>query len=132
MRFGASAKFTPAQADVDPVSDPADILIDHIARFKGDKRSQPAALHLALLDSAALTLTVDLYYLVEYAPDSDQSNDALKAAATRWIQFATAIVITNGEQTLVTANLPAGGPIYVRRTADTIGAEANLMLHYGL
>lgn len=123
MRFTASGKMIEGGAgEVDPAATPITILDDHVFRFHGDRRETHAALHLLLLGVAGEEVTLDLYYLVEFGSDLDQTNPKLKVAGTRWVQFATGIVVENGLLRTILGNLPAGGPIYARQTADTITA----------
>lgn len=123
MRFGASAQIAQGGAgEVDPSASPATILDAHVLRFAGDKRQRPSALQLLLLGAGIEDVTLDLYYLVEFGSDLDQTNERLKVAGTRWVQFATGIVVQNGVLKVVTGTLPSGGPIYARRTADSITA----------
>lgn len=121
MRFQANAKFTQGEVDVDPVAAPEDILDDHVLRFKDDVHETKSALFLCLLGDGSEDATLDLYLLVEEKPALQQDAAALKVPTTRWIAFATGIVVPNGSLVLVDADLPPGGTVYARRTADSIG-----------
>lgn len=119
MRFHGAGSFLAAAVDVDPVAAPETILTNHFMSPKSHATKIPTALHLALLGTGAETLTLDLYYLVA---DQDDGKKALdyKIAATRWIKFDTGVVVTNAVQSRMVDDLPAGGIIYARRTADTL------------
>jgi len=130
MRFQASGQFLAGQTDVDPAAAPNTILLPHllVPRPRREEINAPSVLKLALLGTGAETLTVSLYGLVEDV-DRPQSRADLKAAGIRWTVFATGVVVTNGAYTNVTSDLPIGGILYARRTADTITALQTRALH---
>lgn len=123
MRFQSNAKFTNAVADVDPVAAPGTTLDDHFMVYKAPVSERlpypPSKLFLFLDAPAAEGLTLDLYFLVE-------TKDLLSGSATRvkaedkWVRFATGVALVGGTLNTVTANLPLVGPVYARRTADTL------------
>lgn len=119
MRFQASGNFLAGQADVDPVAAPATILVGHMMAPKRSVTKEPASLDIILLGTGGETLTLDLYFLVEDKDIPATIGDYV-SSASRWFQFATGQVVTNGTLLKVTAGLPAGGVMYARRTADTI------------
>lgn len=120
MRLQSFGTFEQGVADVDPVAAPLTILTNHFYSFKKTITRVPTKLILALLGSGSETLTVSLYALAEHL-DEEALPSNYVAAATRWYSFATGVVVTNGALQTVTSGLPAGGTIYARRTADTIG-----------
>ncbi|HUX79064.1 MAG TPA: hypothetical protein VMW10_04870 [Alphaproteobacteria bacterium] len=128
MKFDMAGKFEQGVADVDPVSAPATIEQEHIlvpkvapAMERISIPKDPSELWLLLVGTGVETLTLTLYFLLE-----DMGHVASRVeyvdAAHRWYQFATGIVVINGTIQKVSSGLPAGGVIYARRTADTIGA----------
>lgn len=127
MRFHGSGSYEQGVADVDPVAAPATILLDHFIDPKytvGRNQSMPeefSTLYLVLLGTGAETLTLDLYFLIENL-NMDAKPSEYQIAATRWLQFATGVIVTNGTLQTVTSGLPRGGTIYGRRTADAITA----------
>jgi hypothetical protein len=64
-----------------------------------------------------------LYTLIEDFDITQNFNTEIVSAARRWFQFDTALEVTNGTLAIVTADLPAGGIIYARMTAETIAAS---------
>jgi hypothetical protein len=108
-------------ADVDPVAAPATILEGHYFKFQRKVTQSPTKLILQLLGASAETLTVTLYALNENLGEEAGFTDYATTGA-RWYQFAAGVVVTNGALQMVTSGLPAGGTVYARRTADTIGA----------
>lgn len=124
MRFQTAAQITQGVADVDPIANPDQILLDHLMQFKAPTTVNPDKLMLALVGIGAEAVTLTLYFLIE---DSDAlatvSAEYLQNAARRWLQFDTALTVTNGTIQVATTGLPAGGVIYARVTADTIGAS---------
>jgi len=131
MRFQMSAKFEQGVADVDPVTAPQNILVEHFCDPGVKAPDDPEALYLALMGTGAETVTLDLYLLIE-SKNVDAKAADYKEAGTRWFQFATGLVVTNGTLASVTANLPAGGIIYARRTADaiTVGQTRSLLMSW--
>ena len=121
MQFHATAAFEQGVADVDPIAAPATILTDHVLWPKRDAPTDPATLYIVLEGTAAETVTLDLYFLLENGRVDAKISDYINTSA-RWFQFATGQVITNGTLTKITSGLPAGGAIYARRTADAITA----------
>jgi hypothetical protein len=120
MRFQATGTYTQGTADVDPVAAPTTILTEHFFDFKKNVTTTPTKLILDLAGASAETVTVSVYTLLEHLDESAKDTDYKASAATRWVAFATGQVITNGTLTVITSGLPAGGPIYIRRTADAI------------
>lgn len=128
MRFDGAGSFLAGQTDVDPQTNPDTILAGHFLVPKSHAVKNPAALHLVLIGTGSETLTVSLYYLVEDKGLDAKSSDYI-ATGVRWIPFVTGEVITNNVQTIITSDLPAGGIIYARRTADTIaGGQTRKLL----
>jgi hypothetical protein len=121
MRLQSFGTFGQGVADVDPVAAPLTILTNHFYSFKKTITRVPTKLILALLGASAETLTVSLYTLAEHL-DEGTIPSGYVLADTRWYSFATGIIVTNGVLQTVTSGLPAGGTVYVRRTADTIGS----------
>ena len=121
MRLQSFGTFGQGVADVDPVAAPLTILTNHFYSFKNSVTRVPTKLILALLGASTETLTVTLYALAEHL-DAEATPDSYVLADTRWYQFATGVVVTNGALQTVTSGLPAGGTVYARRTADTIGS----------
>jgi len=121
MRFQMSTQFEEGVADVDPVAAPQNILTEHMGTPDKYAPEDPDALFLALLGTAAETVTLDLYLLIESKEPAAQPSEYVEAG-TRWFRFATGIVVTNGTLQKVEADLPAGGIVYARRTADSITA----------
>jgi hypothetical protein len=121
MRFQATGTYIQGTADVDPVAAPATIQTNHFFSFKKNVTESPIKLILALAGAAGETVTVDIYTLLEHLDESALPAD-YAVSATRWFQFATGQVITNGALSVITSALPAGGSIYIRRTADAITA----------
>lgn len=128
MKFELSGKYTQGASDVDPSASPATILQEHILVPKVEPAMErtsiprdPSELWLLLVGSAAETVTLSLYFLLE-----DMGRVASRVeyidANHKWFSFATGIVVTNGVIQKVASGLPAGGVIYGRATADTIGA----------
>ena len=128
MRFQSSGKFTEGVADVDPVSAPATLKPEHILPLaEGSMGDTPDALWLALLGTASETVTLDLYTLID---ETDRADSVARFidANHRWFRFATGVVVTNGTIQKVTADIPAGGVVYARRTADAITASQTRVL----
>lgn len=119
MEFHATGSFEEGVSDVDPVAAPATVLSDHILWPRRGAPRDPATLYLALLGTAAETVTLTLYLLIENGRPDAKRSDYINADA-RWFQFATGQVVTNGTLLKITSGIPAGGVIYARRTADTI------------
>ena len=121
MNFHATAKFEQGVADVDPVAAPATVLSTHMLLPDRSAPSDPDRLYLSLLGTGSETVTVDLYFLYEDGKPDAKKADYITTTA-RWYRFATGVVITNGELLTLSANIPPGGIIYARRTADSITA----------
>lgn len=122
MRFQSSGKFEQGVADVDPTASPGTILPGHILALPEGSFGDPAAaLWLALLGVSTENLTLSLYFLIDETAKVDPASKFI-SASNRWFQFASGVVVTNGTLQTVTANIPAGGIVYARRTADTITA----------
>jgi hypothetical protein len=121
MKMQAYGSYEQGVADVDPVAAPATILSGHYFNFQRKVTKSPTKLILQLLGTGAETLTVTLYALAENLDEEAKFADYATADA-RWYQFAAGVVVTNGALQTVTSGLPAGGTVYARRTADTIGA----------
>lgn len=119
MRFQATGTYIQGTADVDPVAAPETIQTNHFFGFGRHTTTSPTKLILALAGTGSETVTVDVYTLLEHLDESAVPTD-YKAVGTRWYQFATGQVVTNGALTVITSALPAGGSIYIRRTADAI------------
>jgi hypothetical protein len=119
MRFQDTGAYIEGTADVDPVAAPATIQTDHFFSFGKSVTKTPTKLILSLVGAGSETVTVDVYALYEHL-DENATADDYKVAATRWYRFATGQVVTNGTLAVITSGLPAGGHLYIRRTADTI------------
>jgi hypothetical protein len=130
MKFDAAGRYLEGEADVDPVAAPATVKADHILNPKSGVMDDPAALHLVLAGTGSETVTLDLYMLVEDL-GFPSSVSAYINTNTRWVRFAQGIVVTNGIPTILTENIPSGGVIYARRTADTITASQERALLAG-
>lgn len=122
MRFQATGTYIQGTADVDPVAAPTTIQTNHFFDFGRHVTKAPTKLYLTLFGTASETVTVDIYTLLEHLDESATVANYAADAASRWVQFATGQVITNGVVTAITSALPAGGPIYIRRTADAIAS----------
>lgn len=129
MRFEGAGNFLAAESDVDPAAAPQSVLITHALIPKSHSTRNPRVLHLALLGTESETLTVSLYYLIE---DRDVwfTVDDYRISGVRWIPFATGQVVTNGVLYQLTTDIPAGGIIYARRTADTITGGQTRRLYF--
>lgn len=127
MRFQATGKYEQGVSDVDPVTNPDTILSEHLFTLP-DRPDDPTALYLALEGTSTETVTLTLYFLLDKTP-IEGTNAKYINAANRWFQFASGIVVTNGTIQKVTADLPGGGVVYARRTADTITASQIRPLH---
>lgn len=121
MRFQASGKFEEGTTGVDPVTGPENISTDHVFVLP-DKPEKPTALYLALAGASTETVTLTLYFLLDETGVGADSSKYVDADH-RWFQFATGIVVTNGTLQTVTADLPGGGVVYARMTAETITAS---------
>lgn len=122
MRFQSSGQFEQGVSDVNPVATPATILPGHVLPLPEGSFGDPAsALWLALLGVSAESLTLSLYFLIDETEYADPASKFI-SASHRWLEFATGVVVTNGTLQTVSANIPAGGVVYARRTADTITA----------
>jgi len=121
MRFQMSTQFEQGVTDVDPAATPQSILLEHMGTPDKYAPEDPDALFLALLGATTETVTLDLYFLVESKEPAAEPHE-YQEAGSRWFQFATGIVVTNGTLQKVEADLPAGGIVYARRTADSIAA----------
>lgn len=121
MRFQTSGQYLAGAADVDPEAVPGTILGSHV--FPLAEHPNPARLGLLLLGVALETLTLDLYFLVDET-DPVQGPARFVLASNIWVPFATGVVLVANTPEFVGTDLPAGGVIYGRRTADAI-APAN-------
>lgn len=121
MEFHATGSFEQGVSDVDPVAAPATVLSEHILWPRRDAPKDPTTLYLALLGTGSETVTLTLYLLIENGKPDATKADYI-ASGTRWFQFATGQVVTNGTILKITSGIPAGGVIYARRTADAITA----------
>lgn len=128
MRYDSAGRFLQGEADVDPISAPETVKEDHILVPRSWAMKDPSALHLLLAGASTETLTVDLYMLVESLGISETISSYI-TASTRWVRFAQGIVLTNGVPVVITENIPSGGIIYARRTADTITASQERTLY---
>lgn len=123
MKFQTSGKYTEGVADIDPIAAPQNVKPEHVLALPEGKVGRiPDALWLALLGASTETVTLDLYFLVDET-DKAVGPERFVSANNRWFQFATGVVVTNGTLQKITADLPAGGVVYARRTADTITAS---------
>lgn len=123
MRFQGSAKMHHGETDYDPITNPGDILPQHILTLpEAPESGSPAsALWLALVGVLAETVTVSLYFLID---ETDKGADASKyiSSSNRWFLFASDIQVDNGILKTVQLGIPPGGVVYARRTLDTIAA----------
>jgi hypothetical protein len=126
MRFEASGTYLAAQADVDPVAAPATLLENHMLLLQ---RRQPdgdvlgSRILLALEAPAGETLSVELWAL-----DEDTQGGDTGALRRLYLIGAAAVVVTANQLAEVTVEVPPGGKVYARRTADTIAALATRRL----
>lgn len=123
MRFQANGLYEASLGDVDPSTNPVGILGDHVFRFKGDESEYKYSLLLTLIagqEETPETVTLDLFMLVESTDELHKDVASLQAPTTRWIKFATGVVVTDGLMTTVVDDLPPGGIIYGQMTADTL------------
>lgn len=121
MDFHATGQFEQGVSDVDPVAAPATVLAAHMLLPDRQAPKDPNRLYLALLGTGTETVTLDLYFLYENGKPTAKKAD-YQTTSARWYKFAESVVVTNGELLTLSANIPPGGMIYARRTADTITA----------
>lgn len=118
MRFEAAGTYAAGVADVDPVAAPETLLLTHFLHLQ---RRQPDGdvlgrrILLALEGAAGETLTVELW-----AQDEDVAG-TVTGAGRRFYLIGAAVVVTANQLAEVTAEVPPGGVVYARRTADAIG-----------
>lgn len=127
MQFETRVTVTNGAAAPDPRAAPADVPDELLLRLdprKSGSDVQPARLLLALEAPAAEGVTVDLWVLDEGTEPVPGIGPAQpNRAARRFYRCATGVALTGGELVgLQTANLPPGGRVYLRRTADTLTA----------
>jgi hypothetical protein len=122
--------------DPDPLVTPATVPPARIVRLPS--HSDPGdggltnALLLALDGVVGETITVDLYAI----EDGTLPTDGIPVASTKFYRFATGIVVAHHvirelapeSDDAVAEQVPPGGFIYVRITADTIAADREIVL----
>lgn len=124
MRFDATLSFTAGAAMPDPVAAPATIALSQLAdlrRIVQGTGAAPKRLLFGLQAPAAENVTVDVWVLLEPPAVIGLSDMEVVPAADRFFfRIATGLAITGGIMAELTAAVPPGGIVYVRRTADAL------------
>lgn len=129
MKFQGAAQIVNGAAMPDPVANPElvkpeSVLGLPIRPSNGDRVS---VLLLALEAPAAESVTVDVFVADEATLPGAGASDpdlATALAARRFYLIATGVALDGGEAVSITPAL--GGPVYLRRTADTLTVARTL------
>lgn len=123
-------------SDPDPIVSPATVPPERVVRLPSHADPGDGGLTNALLltlDAAAgETVTAD-FYAIE---DGTLPSDGIPTVATKFARFAAGVIISHGtiselapdSANAVAEQVPPGGFIYVRITADTIAADGQILL----
>ena len=128
MRFDGAITVANGATGVDPITTPENVPdTSAIVLGKRNQRGTPSIsrILLALEGTAAETVTVSLYWR---DPDSLQPPEAPVLANARYHLMESGVVVTNGQFQEASTNIPNGGYVYVRVTAETIAADRVLKL----
>lgn len=125
MRFDGSVTIINGVAAPDPIADPEDVpsalLVNLPERARSSADQLCSRLLLALQAPAAESVTVELWALVEAPERPGRPQDITTAPEDRiFLRFDVGLVLGGRELVEVTASVPVGGIVYVRRTADTL------------
>lgn len=125
MRFAAQVQIENATAAPDPVAAPEDVpdalIVQMPERVDPGAGDTCARLVLGLIAPLAETVTLELWALLEPPRRAGRPQDVVVAPADRvFLRIVAGLVVTGTQLTQVTTNVPVGGKIYVRRTADAL------------
>lgn len=129
MLFQAALSYVNATAMPDPVAAPATVPVEAVLGLPtrppyGDRVS---ATLVALDAPAAESVTLDVFVLDERTAPDPNANEPVTAAilgARRFYRIATGVAVAGGSA--VALAVPVGGPVYLRRTADTLTTARTL------
>lgn len=125
MRFHGQVSIANGVAAADPVAAPEDVETDLLIllpdRPDAGSGDTSARLILGLIAPAAEAVTLQLWALVEPPRRAGRPQDITVAPGDRvFLLIATGVAVTGTELTQVVTNVPPGGTVYFRRTADTL------------
>ena len=123
MKWSHDVPVINGALDPEPVANPADPSPNRIFRLRPEAEPQDRGITKAMLlgleGTAGENVTVTLYAIEKETLPADGQPDA----DTKYYLIGAGIVITAHEITTVSTNVPPGGFIYLRVTAEAIGAD---------